>query len=264
MRPSRSSMARATVWGVLLAVGSAEGCGGNVDLGSDILWTATFEGGTLDEWTNAKGGQVVMPPSPGSIQVSTDHVHGGHYAADLVIDAESSSGQQNAVLAREGDLPMAAYYSAWYYVPVTVQVSDFWVIFKLRRRSVVDDASTVGELFDVDLVNDTEGEMTLQVYDFRANSAVPLQVQGLVVPVGVWFQIEAYYRDASDSTGALTVWFDGREIVDLEGAATSPTPWVEWDVVSVGNNLTPATATLFADDCAISQRRVGPDGHITE
>jgi hypothetical protein len=263
MRPSSSTTTRMIALAALLATGGAVGCGGNIDLGSDILWTARFEGGTLDEWTTAPGGAVQMPPSPGSIQVSSDHAHGGRYAAQLVIDAESGSGQQNAVLGRAGtDLPTAAYYSAWYYVPVTVQVSDFWVIFKLRRRSVADDSSTTGELFDVDLVNDAEGEMTLQVFDFRANAPAPLQVDGLIVPVGVWFQIEAFYRNASDSTGALTVWFNGQQIADLEGAATSSTSWAEWDIVSVGNNLMPAMATLFADDCAISQRRIGPDGRI--
>jgi hypothetical protein len=262
MHASRRSRARGIALAAFLAM--ASGCGGNLDLGSDVLWSAQFEGGTLEEWTSAPGGAVSVSPSPpGSITVSAQHARGGRYAAQFVIDAQSGAGQQDAVLARQGDLPEAAYYSAWYYLPVTVQVGGFWVISKLRRRTVADDPSTVTELFDVDLVNDPEGEMTLQVYDHRQEATVPLAA-AVVVPTGVWFQIETYYRNAPDATGALTVWFDGQTVVDLEATATSSTPWVEWDVTSVGADLTPAQATLFADDCAVSRRRVGPQGRIAE
>lgn len=240
------------------------GCGGNVQLGSDLLWTARFEGGTLDEWTGAPGGAVsVLPSPPGRIQVSSDHVHSGQFAAELFIEAGPGAGQQDAVLARQAGLPAAGYYSAWYNLPVTVQVSGFWVIFKLRQRAVADDPATTGELFDIDLVNAADGGMTLQVFDFRSGTAIPPTVP-VVVPVGAWFQIEAYYRNAPDASGALTVWFNGQAVLDLRGAATSPTPWIEWDVVSVGQDLTPAAATLFADDCAVSRQRVGPNGRLSE
>jgi hypothetical protein len=32
----------------------------------------------------------------------------------------------------------------------------------------------------------------------------------------------------------------------------------------VGEDLTPSTATLYVDDCAISRSRVGPAGQLTE
>lgn len=82
------------------------------------------------------------------------------------------------------------------------------------------------------------------------------------MPVGAWFQIETYYRNAADGTGRVTTWLDGRQLVDLQGQTTSPTAWVEWDVVNVGKTLNPSTETLFVDDCAISFARVGPTGTI--
>lgn len=263
MRPSSST--RAIALGPLLAICGAAACGGSIEVGSDVLWTARFEGGTLDEWTGAPGGAVsVSSAPPGSAEVSRDHAHAGQFAAKLFIDAGSGGGQQYASLARKGELPAAAYYSAWYYLPQTVDVGAFWVIFKIRRRAVIDDPASEGELFDVDLVNDANGEMTLQLYDHRTDATVPLRADQLVVPVGVWFQIEAYYRNASDATGALTLWFNDQTVVDLEGIATSPAAWVEWDVVSVGENLTPSGASLFVDDCAVSRRRVGPGGRLAE
>lgn len=245
-----------------IVAGCLSACGGNIDVGSDVLWTARFEGGTFEEWTGIPGGSADTSSATGSIDVSGDHAHAGLFAAKLVIEAPSGAGPQSAGMSRRGSLPAEGYYSAWYYLPLTVQVGQYWVIFKFRRRGVVDDPSSESELFDLGLGNDANGEMTLQLFDHRVGAVVPLQVPELVVPIGVWFQLEAYYRNASDSTGALSVWFDGNPIVDLEGITTSPTPWVEWDVVSLGNTLTPTEATLFADDCALSRRRVGPGGRI--
>jgi hypothetical protein len=37
---------------------------------------------------------------------------------------------------------------------------------------------------------------------------------------------------------------------------------VAWDVVSVAEVLSPETATIFIDDCAISNSRVGFTGSI--
>jgi hypothetical protein len=253
---------RISVLGAALAAGCLSACGGNIDVGSDVLWTARFEGGTFGEWIDAPGGGASASSATGSVAVSVEHAHTGLMAAKLSIEAPSGAGAQGAGMSRKGDLPAAGYYSAWYYLPQTVSVGQYWVIFKFRLRAVADDPSTEGELFDVGLVNDASGEMTLQLYDHRVDAPVPLSVAGLVVPVGVWFQIEAYYRNASDSTGALTVWFDGQAVADLEGAATSPTPWVEWDVLNLGNDLTPSAVTLFVDDCALSRERVGPDGRI--
>lgn len=263
MRASSSgSRSHGVVLGAALVAGLLSACGGNIDVGSDLLWTARFEGGTFDEWTSTPGGSAGASSATGSVEVSSEHAHTGLFAAKLSVDAPAAGGAQSAGMSRKGALPADGYYSAWYDVPATVQIGQFWVLFKFRQRAVADDPSTEGELFDVSLANDTSGEMALQVFDHRAGAAVPLEVAGLVVPIGEWFQIEAHYRNASDSTGALTVWFDGEEIVDLEGAATSPTPWIEWDVLSLADDLTPTGATLFVDDCALSRRRVGLNGRL--
>lgn len=257
MRPSR---ARLLAVAMLMVATGAGACGGDLALGSDVLWTAGFEGGTLDEWTDAPGGAAGISTSAfGTVTVSSDHAHGGQFAAKLSIDPASGN---DAGFSRKGTLPSEAYYSAWYYVPRTVDVGGFWVILKFRRRDVIDDPSTEGELFDVGLANDANGEMTLRLYDHRVDATIPLRVAGLIVPVGVWFQVEAYYRNASDSTGMLQVWFNGEAVADVQGVMTSPTAWIEWDVLNLGQSLTSGAATLYVDDCAISQERVGPTGHV--
>jgi hypothetical protein len=251
----------------LLACGlsmMAAGCGSRVDVGSDVLWTALFEGGNLNEWTGVAGGAAQATPSPpNTISVSTAAAHHGSYGAQLTIDAGPDGIQENAGLVRKGGLPVAAYYSAWYYLPQTVSVGTFWLIFKLRQRAVADDPTTEGELYDVDLIDTPGGEMTVSLYDHRIAANVPLDVASPIVPISVWFQVEAFYRNADDDTGRLTLWLDGQQIVDVNGKAMAPTPWVEWDVVNVGENLTPNMVTVSVDDCAVSLSRVGPTGLLT-
>jgi len=257
----------------VLAASGVLSCGGSIDVGSDVLWRAGFEDGTFDEWTLTPGGGAAASSATGSIAVSGEQVHAGAFAAKLSIQAPSGAGLQTAGLWRRGNLPVAtgqdqatteAYYSAWYYVPVAASAAQYWVIFKLRRRTVVDDPATEGELFDISLGKDPAGDLTLGVYDHRVSADAPLTGAPVVVPLATWFQLEAYYRNAADSTGAFSVWFNGQLVLDLRGAATSTTAWTEWDVLNLGNELTPGDVTLFVDDCAVSRRRVGPAGRLRD
>jgi hypothetical protein len=247
----------------VLLLAALAGCS-QLDVGSDLLWTARFETGDFTEWTGVAGGNAqAFPMPPNMIAVSDVHAHTGSHAAALTITAGSDGTQENAVLSR-ADAPAEAYYSAWYYLPYSVSVGTFWVIFKFRMRTNADDPNTAGELYDMDLATMTTGEMTLRLYDHRTGADRPLDVPNPIVPVEQWFQLEAFYRAANDDTGRLTYWLDGQQVVDIAGAPSSPTSWVEWDACSVGEDLTPSTATLYVDDCAISRSRVGPAGQLTE
>jgi hypothetical protein len=249
---------------VLLLAALAVGCS-QLDVGSDLLWTARFETGDFSEWTSVAGGDAqAFPMPPNTIAVSNGQAHTGSDSAALTISAGSDGTQESAVLSRAGGLPTEAYYSAWYYLPHSVSVGTFWVIFKFRMRTNANDASTAAELYDMDLATMPSGEMTLELYDHRTAADIPLDVSNPIVPVEQWFQLEAFYRAANDDTGRLTYWLNGQQVVDVAGAPTSPTSWVEWDACSVGEDLTPPMATLYVDDCAISRSRVGPRGQLTE
>jgi hypothetical protein len=256
---------RAAIAALLAAL--AAGCGPRLDLGSDLLWTSLFEGNTFDEWTGDGDGAALAFPEGGNnrVEISSERVRHGSYAAKLTVEAAPGGEQGSAVLARAGEaLPVEGYYSAWYWLPrsvsVSVNVGRYWVIFKFRQRN----QDMVDELFDLDLINLDAGEMSLQLYDHRRGASVPLDVDGPVVPVGQWFQIEAYYRNAQDDTGRLTFWLDGRQIVELANQPMAPTPFVEWNACSIGADLTPSTAVIYVDDCAVSRSRVGPNGIIAD
>ena len=54
-------------WFALALLGSASmlGCGQQLDVGSDVLWTARFETDNFDEWTASRfGGTVGATPAP--------------------------------------------------------------------------------------------------------------------------------------------------------------------------------------------------------
>jgi len=242
------------------------GCGPRLDLGSDVLWTSLFEGNSFDEWTgDGHGAAIAFPEGANMVAVSGERVRSGSYAAKLTVEAVPGGAQGSAVLARSGGpLPVEGYYSAWYWLPrsvsVSVNVGRYWVIFKFRQQN----GDAIDELFDLDLINLEAGEMSLQLYDHRRGAVVPLDVDGPVVPVGQWFQIEAFYRNAQDDTGRLTFWLDGRQIIDLANQPMAATPFVEWNACSIGADLTPSTAVIYVDDCAVSRSRVGPNGIIAD
>jgi hypothetical protein len=250
--------------GLLGLLSVVAGCGPRMDFGSNVSWVSLFESGNFDEWTNV-GGNASAYPGPGdTITVSTAYAHHGLHAAELAITAGPDGTQQNTGLRLINNLPTEGYYSAWYYLPQTITVGTFWLLFKFRLRTDAADPASDDEYFDIGLVNAADGSLTLSIYDHRSGMNVPIVTPAPVVPVSVWFQIEAYYRNAQDDTGRLTVWMDGREVADLNGRPMAPTPYVEWDVVNVGENLTPPTAVVVIDDCAISFSRVGPTGVISE
>ena len=237
------------------------GCGPRLDVGSNVLWAALFEGNNFDEWTADGAGTAQAFPAPPAVnEISSERVRGGSYAAKLTIDAPPGGARASAVLTRAGDpLPREAYYSAWYWLPRSITVDGYWVIFKFRQQ----DQATMDELYDLDLINLPTGEMSVQLYDHR-RGVVDLDVPSPVVPVGQWFQVEAFYRNTQDASGRVTFWLDGHQIVDITNQPMAPTPWIEWNACSIGQELTPSGAVLYVDDAAVSRTRVGPSGVIAD
>jgi hypothetical protein len=245
---------------VTSALALVAGCGPRIDVGSDLLWTSRFETGDFGEWSDDGGGSAIsFPEGNNRFEIATERPHRGAAAARLTIDTSTAGSQQNVLLGRASEELQQAFYSAWYYLPRSVTVRTYWVIFKLQMQ----DPSTVNQLYDLDLVNLPSGEMSLMLYDHRAGAVVTLDVTDPVVPVGQWFHLEAFYRNARDGTGRATFWLDGRQVIDIPDPPMAPTPWVEWDACSVGEDLNPTTAVIYVDDCAISRSRVGPTGILS-
>jgi hypothetical protein len=251
---------------VLLAVVlGAPACNGRLNLGSSLLWSARHETGDLSEWTQGgKGGTAAdTPDSPDtSLVISTDVAHSGRYSVKLTNGAVSM--YEDAHLWRVDDYPIAAYYSAWFYLPRAYQTAADWSIvqFQVPSGASSADGGMVGQLLDIDLRSLPGGDLILSVYDHRAaylRAATP--DPAIPVPIGRWFQIEAYYRNADDDTGEAAIWLDGQLNYDLHrpfGASSS----VYWTVSSKTFGLSPAESVIYVDDAAVSLARITPTGEL--
>lgn len=243
----------------LLAVAlGGPACNARLNLGNSILWSARHETGDLGEWTQAgKGGTQADKPDT-SLAISTDVAHGGRYSVKLTNGAVSM--YEDANLWRVDDYPVGAYYSAWFYLPRAYQTTADWSIMQFQVPTA--DAGLVGQLLDIDLRSLPDGDLILSVYDHRAaylRTATP--DPAIPVPIGRWFQIEAYYRNAADDTGELAIWLDGQLNYDLRrpfGAGST----VYWTVASKTYGLSPAESVIYVDDAAVSLARVTPTGEL--
>jgi hypothetical protein len=223
----------------------------------EILWWTDHEDGDFSGWSNGgsdRGG--VITSNEGQIEVATAYARSGRYAMRATVTSPGEPVASVGMAQRSGILPEEAYYSAWYYIATPMSAGEYWLFFKFRSRRIASDPSTMVDLWDVDFNARADGTMGVFIYHHDSGNRAPLATP--TVPVGRWFQVEAFFRASNDATGKLKVWFDGTLIYDLT-EATAPTEFVEWSVGSIAEIVTPAPATLYVDDAAISTSRLGPD-----
>jgi hypothetical protein len=258
-------------------------CGRPLDLGTDVIWSTDFEEAGLSALSArpGTGGSYVSEAGESSVTLSTDYAHSGRYSVKVMNSV--SLAQQGAEPAgggiyKAGSFPEEAYYSAWYYLP-RAYVTTSWEI--LRFPGIRDpDAGPDGglnEVLDVALESreDTpqDHSMTLLLGDTnRLFLTSPLPVPPPIVHAGRWFQLEAFYRNATDSNGHFTLWLDGTQIYDVARPTNSPVgdgspnPDVYFTPCSLVHDLQPigdagsTNAAIYIDDVAISWSRVTPQG----
>ena len=227
-----------------------------------ILWSADTETGDLSQWTADEGGGVYNTGS-GVVEVDDEVAHGGgHSLRFSITGADGTTGNQATRIFRwataDGSpLPDEAYYSAWYRFPQVWRPREFWNIFQWKTTISPDRSDPT---FILDVFNGPDGAMRLAAYDWiagvtRGESPDPL-------PVGRWVHIEARLRWSEAEDGALTVWQDGRQVIDVAGVRTahaSTEPFARgWSLDNYTNGVEPPVAAFNDDDAVISLDRVGP------
>jgi len=235
------------------------GCGPRLELGSDLLWSARHETGDLSEWTaDMKGGSAADMPDT-SIALSTEHAHGGRYAVKLTNAAVSNYEQVR--LWRADQYPQAAYYSAWFYLPRAYETMNDWTIMQLRNP-LSTDSTTISLLLDIDLRSLPNGDMIVSVYDHRQEylrAATP--DPAVPVPIGAWFQLQAFFDYSARSDGRFALWLNGRLLYDLP-RAFDVNGTVYFTVCSVSQALSPTDSILYVDDATVSLTGVGADAEL--
>ncbi len=227
-----------------------------------VMWSASFETGDFSEYFGdnddevQQGCQITVN---GTMTVSAEQAHSGTHSAKISISSANGAGPYVYLYRNCANSPNVmpdAYYGAWLYIPIAYHVGNYW---NLVHFIVSPNRDRFGSSYawDVDLQSDDAGDLTLYVFDFihqrRTDQPNPIAVQP-----GQWFHLEVFLHLASDTTGRLVVWQNGRLIIDAQNLMTSATQFIQWAFGSASSDITPSPADLYIDDVTVSTARVGP------
>lgn len=208
-----------------------------------LPWSTGFESG----WCDFEDGRGRFAESGDRTrEIVTTPVHSGGYAAAFSVASNGSMGQMRVL--RDGQLPVEAYYGAWYFVPSQIANKGLWNLIHFQGDSSTEDT----RLWDVSLLNNANGELRLEVYCplFRYYpDRVPSQASHPPIPIGSWFHIEVYWKRATDSTGAFRVFQNGEVIFELVDVITdNSVERLQWYVGNLVDSESPIASTVYVDD----------------
>lgn len=223
-------------------------------------------------WDEQKG----TPWASGSQSYSrtTGIVHGGSKALLSTIDAASGeAGVRWAIWPDvQGPVPQEAYYSNWNYLPATMSRCGWFMLF---QKKTVGATSGSDPVISVNL-EQVGTKLRLCIYHFvGANGKYNGGGQGIKarsnvdLPIGQWFHLECFLKDAKTKTGRLTVWLDGVQVMDMNNIITEYSydyskrkdrfgrqpRQVAWN--NYGGQIQPAPWTIIMDDFKVSTTRLG-------
>jgi hypothetical protein len=248
------------------AIGAAA-CDQHIDLGiigdggAAVLWTATFEPGDLSEWTLGKRGGTYTEnlTDPSTFAMATNAMaHRGQYAGAFPISTPNGmpgGPVTKNYLYRDQPSPKQGYYSAWYYIPSSVMVGTYLSLSHFRVSNT-GDGNDLAAAFDLNLIP-IAGILRAHLYNFATGNNVE-ELIPTPVPLSTWVHFEIMFLKASDTSGHITVWQDGVQILDdPPPLTTAVTDWVEWDAGGASTDINPNPAVIYMDDAAISLARLG-------
>jgi hypothetical protein len=225
------------------AAGGTDGDSGPAPL--VVPWSTGFEDG-FGDWSQPLGGGFCYKTAGANYTIVTSPVHTGQHSAAFMVDTETASPSQTRCV-RQGVLPPAAYYGAWYYVPMpATSVGSLWNLFHFQGASGPDAAAA--DLWDLSLNNQLDGSLAPAVFNFLNNKVL---AAGPAIPIATWFHLEVFLKPSDAGTGEMEVYLDGNVVLDLSDITTDPTLWGQWFVGSYATLLLPGQETLYVDDVSI-------------
>jgi hypothetical protein len=205
-----------------------------------VPWSTGFEQGFCDY---AAPDGYCYALGAASNDIVTEPVRSGRQAAAFSLNLSSEGDQTRCV--RRGELPKAAYYSAYFFIPEAPRMAANWNLMHFR-------SPPFRGLWDVSLDLADDGSLSVSVFDHLRMRRLP--GTGVPpVPVGAWVQLEAYLLRATDETGEFAVYQDGELALSLSDLSTDEGSADEWYVGNLAVALTPAENTVYVDDIAIRE-----------
>ena len=207
-------------------------------------WSTSFENEFCDYI--AAGGYCYTAPRASRTTVDSP-AHSGSTAAafSLITDAAFNGLQSRCV--RQGELPSAAYYSAYFFVPAAPTAANNWNLMHFRGG---DGVQPNDGTWDLSLARQADGSFQLFVYDHFEDVVRPT-TNLPSVPIGEWFQLTAYFSRSTDATGEFAVYQDGELGLRMTDLVTDKGRYGEWYVGNLAVSLTPENNVIYVDDVAI-------------
>jgi hypothetical protein len=212
-----------------------------------VPWSTGFEDQFCD-YTQLAGFCYAEPKA--SYTTVTSPAHSGQFAAAFRVTTGDTTGHQTRCV-RQGALPAAAYYGAWYFVPERVTNTGLWNLWHFQGGS---PSGPQHGLWDISLVNGSNGDLELVVYDFL-NNTTRHSAKATPIPIAGWFHVELFLKRAADATGEVALYQDGQQLLDVTNVITDDSNWGQWYVGNLISGVTPRDSTLYVDDVTIRSTR---------
>jgi len=212
-----------------------------------VPWETGFENGPCDYYDGVAGFCYSFPPA--TFRVVTEPVHGGRYAAEITVVTGTDAGAQpQGRCARQGLLPVEAYYGAWFLIPKPTANRGLWNLFHFRTEA---DPGPAG-LWDVSLTQGEEPRLELWTGRFSLGSGARVSPP---VPLGRWFHVVLYLKRAPDASGAIALYLGDEQgdqkVVEFTDLITDDSDWAQWYVGNLAEATDPADCTVYLDDVTI-------------
>lgn len=209
-------------------------------------WSTGFENRFCD-YRQPAG--YCYPDAPGSFEIVSSPHHGGQHAAAFKVTSDDKLTYQ-ARCVRQGSLPTAAYYGAWYYVPgpATVSNNGSWNLFHFNGGV---DWDHIDGLLDVSLIN-AKGGLQLAVYGPPLHAQIGSTAGAPVIPYGGWFRIRLYVERTNGTRGNVRLYQNDQQIFDAPNVVIGDWTVGQWYVGNWATGLVPAASTVYVDDVSIS------------
>lgn len=215
-----------------------------------LPWSTGFESQTCDYQI---AGGFCYASGGGSRRTVTTPVHSGNYAEAFTVNAREARNQSQVRCVRQGTLPDAAYYGAWYYLPASATTSGLWNLFHFQGGDT--PTAMLHGLWDVSLVSGPGGKLNARVFNFLyvGPGGGGAATSAIAVPIGAWFHLEFFFRRAKDRTGDVALYQDGVRVVHFSNLVTDDSTWGQWYVGNLADVLSPPSSTVYVDDVTIAE-----------
>ena len=224
-----------------------------------------METGDLSQWFFPMTGPVgnfggdIENSGVAAAAASADFAHSGTYSAKMTITTPDTP-TSGVRLFRwiEAQTYPQLYYSVWYYFPQAYTPSLFWNVMQWKSKHLVSGVETSDPFFSLEVGQTTSGEMYFYLGDDHTGGTFQQNAQSLLpIPVGQWFNVEAFYQCDGSGAGRVTIWQAGRMLWDVKDVDTRYADGTcAWSVNNYSSGLTPASATIYVDDAAIGTGRI--------